>query len=736
MGALVFVAPELSPFTPGGIGRVLHNMLKTMTDADRQRSVLLLVDSRIDETAFQAMFPGARLVCVDTDDDTDRHAGFIHQPPRCAYTNTDWHWKSAVVFRALSRIAASERIDYVEFPDWGGLGFASVQEKKLTGFLANARLAVRLHSTHAMLLHNEPHALAPHDLNLADLERKTLRDCDAIVGQLATVAEATRLTLGFAPEEWTPRLVLHAPPVLLDTLPRAPASLSPTLSTPIMFGSKVQPFKRPDLFVRGVNIFCHQREDFRGRVIFSAHSFDQHYRDIILRLIAPKLAPRYSVDAPCDAAVREPLIASSVFVAPSDFESFCLSAYEASLLGAVVVVNAANPAFGDDTPWRDGENCLKFDGSAIGLAEALKRAFALGAPLALVEPPSDPWPWTATLATNDDLTRSLDDNPPLVSVIVPHFNLADRLPTTLANLLEQTYSNIEILVVDDGSTQQESLDLVARLGELKQNAIRLLRAPGNLGPASARNFAVAAARGEYILPVDADDLLDRRFIEVAAAALERNPEFDIVVPQTGIFREEIEIPLPREERDFPDYAVFVGEALINGVKANRFSTVTAFFRAHTLRETGYCDKLRAHEAWNLYLRLALAGKRFLVTNDVYFHKRNRPGYKDSEDGTVFAGHVHDVLRNAIDIHRMAPLAYLALATTAPARAEIIHLDTRPSQLSEDEFKRLLIHAARRKVRLYRLKQALFYPIAKLRRRYRERVRKWRGVLKELQSMQG
>jgi glycosyltransferase involved in cell wall biosynthesis len=740
MSALVLVTTELSPFSSGGIGRVIHNMLATMSAPDRQRTIVLMLDAKIDAAAFDALFPGARLVLVDTNDESGRHGDFVHQPPRFAYTSTDWHWKSAVVLRALNKIAAHEQIDYVEFPDWGGLGFATVQEKRISGFLENARLAVRLHSTHGVLLQNEACALTPHDLNLADIERKTLRDCDLIVGQLAAVAEATRVLLGFTEAEWTPRLTLHAPPVLLDTRPPATQALMPGLSTPIMFGSKLQQFKRPDLFVRGVNIFCSKRPDYTGRIIFSAHSFDQDFRDIILRLIPPALAPRYSLDAPRESVAREPLVAGSVFVAPSDFESFCLSAYEAALLGAIVVVNAANPAFGEGTPWRNGENCIKFDGSVLGLAQALERVFALSGPLAMVEPPNDPWPWTAAPTVKNSAASALDANTPLVSVIVPHYNLASYLPATLSNLLEQTYSNYEIIVVDDGSTQAESRELIARLGEIHRNHLKILPAPGNLGLAGARNFGVAAARGDYILPIDADDLLDRRFIAIAVAALERNPEFDILVTQAAYFGQETEIPLPGEERDFGDYALFIGEALISGVKANRFSTATAFFRASVLREERYCEKLRCYEDWNLYLRLALAGKRFLVTNDVYFHYRNRPNsmVKEAHDPAMHGKFLHDMLRNAVDVRKLPPLAYLAFPSPPspppPPPPETIFVDAWPFALSRPEFKLLFVNAARRQMRIYQWKRLLFYPIAGLRRRYRARMRKWQGVLQEIRAL--
>ncbi|MGI8412586.1 MAG: glycosyltransferase [Solirubrobacteraceae bacterium] len=94
---------------------------------------------------------------------------------------------------------------------------------------------------------------------------------------------------------------------------------------------------------------------------------------------------------------------------------------------------------------------------------------------------------------------------PLVSVIVPCFNHGRYLHACLQSIAEQTYSPIETIVVDDASTDPETLDALAKFGG--DRAVTLLRMPGNHGPSAARNAAVERASGRYVLPVDADNLL-------------------------------------------------------------------------------------------------------------------------------------------------------------------------------------------------------------------------------------
>ena len=91
---------------------------------------------------------------------------------------------------------------------------------------------------------------------------------------------------------------------------------------------------------------------------------------------------------------------------------------------------------------------------------------------------------------------------PLVSVIIPMYNAQCYIEETIQSVLDQTWSNIEIIVVDDGSTD-DSYDIVANI---KSNKIRLFH-QDNQGAPKSRNFGFLQSKGEYIQYLDADDLL-------------------------------------------------------------------------------------------------------------------------------------------------------------------------------------------------------------------------------------
>src|SRR5688572_29890187 len=114
-----------------------------------------------------------------------------------------------------------------------------------------------------------------------------------------------------------------------------------------------------------------------------------------------------------------------------------------------------------------------------------------------------------------------------VSIIIPVFNPNDLLFETLSCIQNQTYKNIEIVLVDDGSTNEKSKEI---LNIVKQNypQIKIQTHDLNKGLPAARNTGVRASSGEYVFFIDGDDLLDITAIEKYYITLENNPSFDFV----------------------------------------------------------------------------------------------------------------------------------------------------------------------------------------------------------------
>lgn len=113
---------------------------------------------------------------------------------------------------------------------------------------------------------------------------------------------------------------------------------------------------------------------------------------------------------------------------------------------------------------------------------------------------------------------------PLISIIVPVYNVSDFLPQCLDSLIKQSYQNIEIIAVNDGSTDN-SLEILNRYTQAFSQ-IRII-SQANAGLSAARNTGIAASNGEYLCFVDSDDWIDTDTCQKAIEAVQKN-NVDIV----------------------------------------------------------------------------------------------------------------------------------------------------------------------------------------------------------------
>src|SRR5205823_2987268 len=104
--------------------------------------------------------------------------------------------------------------------------------------------------------------------------------------------------------------------------------------------------------------------------------------------------------------------------------------------------------------------------------------------------------------------------PPLVSVIVPYYRIPAHVEEAVRSALTQTHPRCEVILVNDGSLLEE--DWV--IAELASRYPITVVTQVNSGLGAARNFGISQARGEYVVPLDADNVLEPTFVERALAA--------------------------------------------------------------------------------------------------------------------------------------------------------------------------------------------------------------------------
>ena len=183
---------------------------------------------------------------------------------------------------------------------------------------------------------------------------------------------------------------------------------------------------------------------------------------------------------------------------------------------------------------------------------------------------------------------------PLVSVIIPTYNHAPYLGEAIQSVLRQTYENYEIIVVDDGSTDN-TREVVAKFGE----KIRYIQ-QDNQGLSAARNTGIRAAKGELIGLLDADDLYEPEFMETLVPILESDSEIDGVYCSARTVDIENN-PLPQLiGRGLPPNQ-FRNSLLRGGF----FPPLCMFARKYCYEELGLFDlSFQGCADWDIWLRMS------------------------------------------------------------------------------------------------------------------------------------
>ena len=201
---------------------------------------------------------------------------------------------------------------------------------------------------------------------------------------------------------------------------------------------------------------------------------------------------------------------------------------------------------------------------------------------------------------------------PLVSVLIPCFNLGEYLDEAVDSVLTQTLQDFEILIVDDGSTDSATRK---RLERYDKPNTQVFQTP-NRGLAAARNYLIERATGTYLCALDADDKLHPEFLSRTVAVLESEPDLAFVSTHLRMFGDDDAL-WPAEARC--DLATLLAEDTV---------ITAAVVRRQAVQSIGGYDERMPHqgdEDWDLWLSLVEAGHRGLILPDILFFYRRRRG---------------------------------------------------------------------------------------------------------------
>lgn len=212
---------------------------------------------------------------------------------------------------------------------------------------------------------------------------------------------------------------------------------------------------------------------------------------------------------------------------------------------------------------------------------------------------------------------------PKTSVIITTYNCASFLPMAIDSVLNQTFQNFELIIVDDGSTDNTK-EIVSKYKQSSDGRIKYLYQK-NKGPSSARNTGLKAATGEYITFLDSDDYWDITFFEKGLKMLE-DGKYDIVVSdnyRTELRKGEIISKTVVKRSDLLEknhnlFFEFLKKDLIGG-PSRTISKKKIFDEIG-----GYDEALWLHQEWDLWIRFFKTPRKIGLLREplYYYHVRN------------------------------------------------------------------------------------------------------------------
>lgn len=170
---------------------------------------------------------------------------------------------------------------------------------------------------------------------------------------------------------------------------------------------------------------------------------------------------------------------------------------------------------------------------------------------------------------------------PLVTVVIASYNHAPYVEASIRSVIQQTYHNIELLVVDDGSSD----DSVERIRRLQEKFGFDFRAQKNIGLTRTLNEAIARARGEYFVPFGSDDIMMPNRIELQVAYMADKPEVGICAGNMELMRADGTLyPESKQNREIPFRRLDFEDVLL---QRKPFPPApTLFFRKEALVKVG------------------------------------------------------------------------------------------------------------------------------------------------------
>jgi glycosyltransferase involved in cell wall biosynthesis len=199
-----------------------------------------------------------------------------------------------------------------------------------------------------------------------------------------------------------------------------------------------------------------------------------------------------------------------------------------------------------------------------------------------------------------------------VSIIIPVYNTGEFIAETIKSVENQTYKSIEVVLVDNGSTDKKTIEILKRY----QNQYKVLHLKGKT-VSEARNMAISESKGDFILPLDSDDTISPFFVEKCIDIFSKKPETKVVRTQVKLFGKKT------GNLVLPEYSFQL-------LLARNLMVVTSMFKKSDWEKIGGFDAdfVSGFEDWEFWINLLKDGGEVATINEPLFNYRIRKGSRN------------------------------------------------------------------------------------------------------------
>ena len=226
---------------------------------------------------------------------------------------------------------------------------------------------------------------------------------------------------------------------------------------------------------------------------------------------------------------------------------------------------------------------------------------------------------------------------PSVSVIIPAFNAAAHVGHALASVFAQTFTDYEVILINDGSSDTQQLEKLiqpnlSRIIYLKQK---------NGGPSAARNLGIRQARGEWLAFLDSDDVWLPNYLEEQVRFLRSHPEFDMVYCDATLAggaaagKTYMQVCPSSGPVTFESLLLEHTQPITSGTVARRQNATAAGL---------FDEAIRCSEDHDLWMRIAHAGGKIGYQRTVLLRRTVRPDSQGSAPGGLLAGEIQTLIK--------------------------------------------------------------------------------------------